>query len=146
MEQDGFLSGIISHHKESPMNEKQINEYLNGLLGDSEINLPDPLENDALQRFRKAVADTARTEARLLQIKEEGDRMLIGIQQLNGQRAAYAQILLTAERSRRAEVPGAPALTLMDLKEQTGADKVEAVDNDGNLLDTTEKADGADNR
>lgn len=126
------------------MNEKQINEYLNGLLGDSEISLADPLENEALQRFRKAVAGTVKAEARLQQIKEEGDHLLTSLQQLNGQRGAYAQILLTAERSRRAEAPGTPALTLMDLKEQMGADKVEAVDKDGNLLDTTEKADGAD--
>ncbi len=117
------------------MNNEQINEYMQALLSGKQ-KVEGLLETEALKQFRERTTEIAHGQQRVQQLADEIEKIRNGVQQLIGQRTAYSQMLVAAEVARRpAEVP----LSLVELGKKLGANKVEAVDNEGNVVDSSEE-------
>jgi len=116
------------------MNDKEINEYVNDLLS-GKITVPGGLEADAFQQFRKLTADVAQASQRLQQVEAESTNLRTAIIRMNGQREAFATMLIKAEKARREAKDG---LSLVDFKEKIGADRIQAVNNDGEVVGDTD--------
>jgi len=117
------------------MNDEQINEYMQELLA-GKRKVESPLEVEALTRFREKTTEIAHGQQRAQQLVAEAEQIRNAVQQLIGQRTAYSQMLVAAERARRKPYP--EPLSLIELRDRLGADKVEATDNDGNVVDSSE--------
>jgi len=126
------------------MNEKEINEYLQGVLAGKRA-LPTELETMALKKFNEVNQQVTQTQQKVQTSAQQLEALKAQLLRMSGQRDAFAQILISAEEARATTpelkvVPGdeSVGMNLNELKESFKADKIEAVDNDGNLLDTTE--------
>jgi len=82
------------------MDQQEVNEYLNRLLAGKEIPKGE-LEQVSFESFKKVNAEAVQMQNRLSGLKEEIEDLKIRIHQANGQRQAFANLLVSAETSRR---------------------------------------------
>jgi len=94
------------------------------------------LERNALERFGSITTEIAHGQQRVRQLSAEAEQIRNAVQQLIGQRVAYSQLLVAAETARRGAKDG--PLTLAEFRDKVGADRVEAVDNEGQVVDSSE--------
>jgi predicted nucleic acid-binding Zn-ribbon protein len=85
--------------KKANMTTDEANEYIQAVLGDKVA--VDGLEAEALKRFRQMSEEQGKANQRLTQINQEVVQLRDGIQRLQGQLDAYAQIIVSAEDARR---------------------------------------------
>ena len=120
------------------MNDEQVNEYMQALLS-GKRKVEGLLEGVALNHFREATTQIAHGRQRAAQLTAEAEQIRNGVQQLIGQQSAYSQLLVAAETARRSEAGGdREPLSLAEFRDKMGADRVEAVDNEGNTVDSSE--------
>ena len=117
------------------MNDEQVNAYMQELLS-GKRKVEGLLEAKALEHFRNATTQIAHGRERIQQLSSEVEQIRNAVQQLIGQQTAYSQLLVAAETARRGA--DAKPLELAEFRDKMGADKVEAFDNDGNLVDSSE--------
>jgi hypothetical protein len=147
------------------MNPQEQNEYIQALLSGKAV-AGSELEAATVGQLKGISSDVAQKKLRHDALAEEVAQLKNDIKRLNGQREAYITILIMAESARRmpkrpAAIPPdelakkraekghgeppdekMPETTLEKIKEATGAEKVEVVDNDGNVVDGTEGTPG----
>lgn len=121
------------------MNDEQVNEYMQALLSGKK-QIENFLERNALERFGSITTEIAHGQQRVQQLLAEAEHGQQRVQQLIGQRVAYSQLLVAAETARCAEAGGndGKPLSLAEFRDKVGADKVEAVDNEGDTVDSSE--------
>lgn len=114
------------------MNEKEVNEYMEALLeGKAKV---EGIELNVLQLFKNLSEDVEKAQSSLEKAQSEVERLRNLIVRINGNREAYAQILILAESDRRkAQMTG-----LDNLRKKMGATKLEILDNQKNVRETSE--------
>lgn len=130
------------------MSEQETNEYLSSVIS-GKVKVTDAIEGEAVAQFRRLTGEVSQAKLRMQNLQGELEQLRAHIPRLNGQREAYANLLAAAENARKYPIPvphptpvdgeGKP-LSLEDLKKATGANKVEATDVEGNVLDSTDPA------
>jgi hypothetical protein len=144
------------------MDQQESNDYLNTLLSGKSPPPNEALEAQSLANFRQLASQIAALQLRLQKLNAERDQLSRDIPRLVGQREAYVTILLGAENGRRKiaamkkmadggkKVPGnsdprkpgksrpETPVDLEELKKKAGADKVEAIDPEGRVVESTE--------
>jgi DNA anti-recombination protein RmuC len=121
------------------MNEKEVNEYMSKLINTKPV-LEDG-ERIALDGFVKLGEEVEKAKKKLQEMQTEIEKIVSYVQKANGAREAYANLLITAERGRRdmvSKVRETASGSLGDLRKKLGADKLELVDNELNVLETAE--------
>jgi len=120
------------------MNEKEVNEYM-GQLINGQVKL-EAGEQFALDGFVKIGAEIEKAKTKLQEAQAEIEKIVAFAQRANGAREAYVNLLISAERERRRLFPrirGEGSGSLDDLREKLGADKLELLDNDRNVKEST---------
>jgi hypothetical protein len=117
------------------MTEQQVNEYMGNLL-EGKIPAPKGIEGDALNQFRAITGELTQTDQRLRVARRDVEQLGDKLKQLIGQRTAYANILIMAETARRQPAGDDKPLDLEGLRKKLRADKVEASDNEGNVIES----------
>lgn len=132
------------------------NDFIQSLL-QGKTKPASELEAATLGQLRGISNDVMQKKLRHDALADEVATLKNDIKRLNGQREAYITILVMGESARR--MPKAPVrsvprpvpeasdsdtdkpMTLGELKKEMGADKIEAVDTEGNVVESTEDAD-----
>ncbi|HDZ39863.1 MAG TPA: hypothetical protein ENH62_16580 [Marinobacter sp.] len=134
------------------MNDEQVNAYMQELLS-GKRKVEGLLEGKALEHFRNATTQIAQGRERTQQLSSEVEQIRNAVQQLIGQQTAYSQLLVAAETARRSEKKDSPpdepgsgddTISLVTLRDRVGADRVDAIDNDGNLVDSSEASEASE--
>lgn len=90
----------LQQQVDANMSEADVNAYMMKLLGDKNPQLQG-LEMHALNNFKRITADMAQQQNRLTRITQEAEQLRNALQRSEGQRDAYAQVLVLAEQERR---------------------------------------------
>jgi len=90
----------LQQQVDANMSEADVNAYMMKLLGDRNPQLVG-LEAHALSNFKRITADMAQQQNRLTRITQEAEQLRNALQRSEGQRDAYAQVLVLAEQERR---------------------------------------------
>lgn len=86
------------------MGEEDANEYLNGLIQGKIIPI-DGMEQNCVQRFRELTKGIEGAQQQEGKVRQQLVQISQDIIRLNGQREAFAQLLIMAEDERRSKVP-----------------------------------------
>lgn len=114
--------------------------YLQKLLQGE--NLPaDPFERSTAARFVGVSGEIERVSRRLLELKKEFQQTQIRLDHLVGEAQGLGKLLAQAylQRNVPAGAGDQPGMDLTELKKTLGADRVDAVDTRGEVLETTGK-------
>jgi len=114
--------------QEQTMNNEEINEYMNALVKGKTLPA-EGLEKEALAKFREISGEMIQSQNRVQELAAETEKVRALVMRYAGQREAYAQLLISAEMSRRRPTL-VPPINLEDLRKQMGADKVEVITNE----------------
>jgi len=110
------------------MNQEEINEYMNNLVK-GKVTPTDPLEKESLAKLREISGEMVQAQNRVQELTAETEKVRSLVMRMAGQREAYAQLLISAETSRRKSPRVAP-ISLDDLRTKLGAAKLEMISNE----------------
>ena len=122
------------------MNEKEVNDYLDGLIT-GKIRPKERLEARLLDLLATTNNAIVRQQSSLQRLQFEAKQLQQKIDRNIGKQEAYANELVQIEIERRAAPKSKlcqqnPPISLEELAKKTGADRVEAVDTEGKIVDS----------
>ena len=129
------------------MNQKQANEYLNKLqAGDPAVLARlEPWEKAVLQNVAETDKAVGQARNRLQDLLRETEGVKEGITKLTGKMEGYINLLVGSEAERQSKAPpvvqGAP-LSLEEARQKFGADRIEVVGKDGQVVVPTVESKG----
>ena len=93
------------------MSEQEVQQYMEGLLQKSDLA---GMESQCLYEWKRLTQDLGKLNEALVKAQQEVERLKQTGLQMQGQRAAYMQLLINAEEGRRNAAE--PKLELVDAK------------------------------
>ena len=108
------------------MKPEKAAKYVQSLL-DGEVVPSESLEKSMLGNLRKAIQEIEQIGVTIQKAEDQRHQLYNAQQRLIGQREAYLQLLTSAEDARVQEAK--PAISLDELTDKLGVDKVELITN-----------------
>jgi hypothetical protein len=123
------------------MDQQEVNEYLFKVQSER-IQIHDELESEIARKLVILNDEVAKKQNRLQKATLEVEQLKISIQRDAGKQEGYAQILVDAENFRRANAEptiDSNAIQMATLRDQLGADKIQAISVAGEVLSDTDE-------